>query len=231
MLDFVLSDAQTLNAQLGVKDRQRLDAYMTGVREIETRLQETESESFVCGPELQQPDSTPQNSADYAELMLDIMVEAMRCDLTRVGTFMFGNGGSNRGHQEIGISEGHHELSHHQGDSSKLAKLAQIDAWEIEIFAHLLGRLRDSSGFEGSLLEETTLFFSSEIGDGDRHYHYNMPVVLGGRCGGLQAGRYLDLRGDQENNAPLANLFMRVLDDAGAGVERFGDDGDQSLEV
>ena len=231
VLDFVLNDAQSLHARLGGKDQQRLDAYMTGIREIETRLVAAAADERVCSPQLARPSGTPSNKAAYAELMLDMIIEAMKCDLTRVATFMFGNGGSNRTHGEIGMREGHHSLSHHQRDESKLAQIAQIDAWEIEILAALLERMSQADMGAGSLLDETTVYFSSEIEDGDRHFHYNLPIVLAGRAGGLATGQYVDLTAQERNNQPVANLFMRILDDAGAAVPSFGDDGDRVFQL
>ena len=232
ILDFVLADANSLRGQLNGGDRARMDAYMSGIRDIERRVVAAAAEDNVCGPSFERPQQAPRDRAEYARLMLDILVEAMKCDLTRVGTFMFGNGGSNRAHTEIGIAEGHHELSHHQRDQSKLDKLTVIDAWEVSIFAHLLDRLKNTDIGGRSLLDETTVYFSSEIEDGDRHFHYNIPVVLAGRAGGLQTGRYVDLRDpNQNNNEPVANLFMRILEDAGAGVASFGDDGTRALDI
>ena len=132
---------------------------------------------------------------------------------------MFGNGGSNRRHGEAGVNIGHHELSHHQQDPEKLSQIAQIDAWEVSIFARLVERLANTDMGGHSLLDETTVFFGSEVEDGNRHYHYNLPVVMAGRSGGLETGRYVDLRGEQNNNEPIANLFMRILEDAGRPVK------------
>ncbi len=231
VLDFVRADARALDARLGTADRRRMDAYMTGVRDIETRLIAAEEEEMVCGPRMEQPRAAPQDRAAYARLMLDILVEALRCDLTRVGTFMFGNGGSNRAHTEIGVREGHHELSHHQSDAARLVTLADIDAWEVGVLAHLLQRMQETDMGGATLLDETTVYFSSEIEDGNSHAHYDLPVVLAGRAAGLATGRYVNLRGQQRNNQPVANLFMRVLADAGSPVQSFGDDGTQALEL
>lgn len=231
VLDFVREDATRLSRQLGVADRRRLDAYATGIREIEQRLVAAEMEDQVCGPRMEQPNARPDNRADYASLMLDILIEAMRCDLTRVGTFMFGNGGSNRSHTEIDVAVGHHELSHHQGDAARLDTLARINEWEVSILARLLERMRETEVDGGTLLDQTTVLFGSEIEDGNSHAHYDMPIVLAGRAAGLQTGRYVDLRGAQRNNQPLANLYMRILADAGTPVDAFGDDGVAALDV
>ncbi len=231
VLDFVLDDARAIHAQLGADDRHRMDAYMEGIRGVETRLVDAENADMVCQPSLEAPAGAPRDRAAYARLMLDILVQAMRCDLTRVGTFMFGNGGSNRAHTEAGMREGHHELSHHQNDAAKLEKIAQIDVWEISILVHLLEQMSAIDMGGRSLLDETTVYFSSEIEDGNRHFHYNLPVIMAGRAGGLETGRYVDVRGQENNNEPVANLFMRILEDAGSPVATFGDDGTRSLQI
>ena len=231
VLDFVLQDARAIHQQLGSADRHRMDAYMEGIRGVETRLIDAENADMVCAPSVDSPAGTPRDRGEYARLMLDILVQAMRCDLTRVGTFMFGNGGSNRAHTEAGMQEGHHELSHHQNDAAKLEKIAQIDVWEISILLHLLEQMSAIDMGGRSLLDETTVYFSSEVEDGNRHYHYNLPIILAGRAGGLQTGRYVDVRAEENNNEPVANLFMRILEDAGTPVASFGDDGTRALQI
>jgi hypothetical protein len=135
---------------------------------------------------------------------------------------MLGNGGSNRGYPELGVSEGHHSLSHHQNDPIKLNHIATIDAWQMELFAHLLRRLDEVSEGAGSLLDSTTVMSISEVEDGNAHRHYNLPVVLAGRVGDLEMGRYLDITAMDQ---PIANLYLTMLQDAGSSVQTFGDDG------
>ena len=142
---------------------------MDGIRTIEQRIESSEQDTSQCGSDLTPPTSAPTDRAVYAALMLDILVEAMRCDLTRVGTFMLGNGGSNRSHTEIGISQGHHELSHHQNDATTLNRIAQIDRWEVGMLAALLERMKTVDMGGHSLLDETSIYFSSEIEDGNAH--------------------------------------------------------------
>ncbi|MEE2789372.1 MAG: DUF1552 domain-containing protein, partial [Myxococcota bacterium] len=229
VLDFVLADASALRSGLGGSDRARLDNYMSGIRDIEMRLESAENDAGICGPEMERPQAAPNNRMDYGKLMGDLMVAALRCDLTRVGTFMFANGGSNRAHTEAGMTEGHHELSHHQGDAAKLAKIAQIDAWEIGLLAHIIEAMSVDDGAGTTLLDHTTVFFGSEIADGNAHGHYDVPVIMAGRNAGLGTGQYVDLRAPQRNNQPIANLFIRILQDCGGQVQTFGDDGDQPL--
>ena len=229
VLDFVLEDAAAIRRQLSATDHHRMDAYMDGIRGIETRLQAAENEDMVCAPTLETPAGTPRNRAEYAQLMLDILVQAMRCDLTRVGTFMFGNEAVTEPMQSRHPRRAH-ELSHHKAAPPRWTRLLRSTS-EISILLHLLNQM-DSIDMGGrSLLDETTVYFSCEIEDGNRHFHYNLPIIMAGRAGGLQTGRFVDVRGENNNNEPVANLFMRILEDAGTPVERFGDDGDRSLQI
>ena len=227
VLDFVIADAQRLRARISASDHHRVDAYLTGIREVERRLQNSTEDS--CSANQERPQGVPADRQTHAELLLDLMVAAFRCDLTRVGTFMLGNGGSNRVYSELNISEGHHALSHHQNDANKLLQIAQIDAYEISFLARLLNRLQESSEGQGSLLDHTTVLFSSECADGNSHAHYEMPLILAGRVGSYSMGQYHDLRAPQRNNQPLANLYLSILHDAGRMDTTFGDDGTQAL--
>ena len=137
--------------------------------------------------------------------------------------------GSNRVYSELSISEGHHALSHHQNDPNKLDQITQIDQYEIAFLARLLNRLNETSEGEGSLLENTTVLFSSECADGNAHAHYEMPLILAGRAASYSMGMYHDLRSTIRNNQPLANLYLSILHDAGRLEATFGDDGTQPL--
>lgn len=219
VLDVVLEDANALQANLSGRDRYKLDEYMTGVRELEARVTAaTDLECLV-------PDE-PSASADIDEriaLMTDLMVLALRCDQTRICSFMLGNAGSYRNFPNLGISESHHDLSHHQGLASNLGALEVINAWEIGVFASLMDQLGAIEEADGStLLDHTTLFFSSEIADGDRHGHDDLPVLLAG--GGWAGDRYTRFDG-----APIANLFVSLLQHFGLDDSTFGDDGDGPL--
>ena len=220
VLDFVTADARRLLSEVSASDRRRVDAYLSGIREVERRLES--SQEAQCQPDLEAPEGIPLDRGEHARLLLDLCVSAMRCDLTRVSTFMLGNGGNNRAYPDLGISEGHHALSHHQNDPAKLAQIATIDVWQMGIFAHLLRRLDEVTEGEGSLLDHTTVMSISEVEDGNAHRHYNLPIVFAGRVAQLNMGRYVDMT-DQEH--PLANLYLTLLRDAGSQTETFGDDG------
>lgn len=224
VLDYVLSDANALHPKLSVSDREKLDEYLTGVRALETRI---EAEQPGCVP-----GGRPENTSDYGglcDVMSDLTVLALQCDLTRLVTFMLENGGSYRSWDFLpGVTGAHHELSHHQGDPTKLEMLARIGTYEIERLAYLAQRLNDTLEPDGSsLLEHTTVFFSSEISDGDWHNHDDLPVVLVGRGGGaIRPGRNVDTGG-----RPIADLYLRMLDSVGATQSSFGLDGTSALDL
>ena len=168
-------------------------------------------------------DAAADPDGEGSELMTEMIVLALQCDATRAITFMLGNSASDRDYGFLGVPGTHHELSHHQSLQSNYDKLKIIDHWEVQQFAYLLEKLKATTDVEGQpLLSSTMVFFSSEISDGNRHNHTNMPVLLAGRANGYFAtGRHVRYRNEQ----PVANLFMSMLDAMGVPVNQFGDDG------
>ena len=227
VLDYVLGEAQSLSPKLGATDRRKLDEYMTGIRELERRLQQTDERSCEA----------PARPGDFdfpthVKLMSDLMVLALQCDATRAITFMLGNAGSGRVYNFLGISGGHHEISHHGNDAAKHAQLEKIDIWEMTQFAYLLEKMQAVSEGEGTLLDHCAVFFSSEIEDGNSHSHFNMPIVLAGRAGGaLHPGRHISFAGprEQAKQPSVGKLFVSILSALGMSVTKFGDDGDGPL--
>lgn len=221
VLDHALGQAQSLQGKLGQSDRRKLDEYMTGVREVEQRLDSLQALCVSGG--------RPAADVTYPEqvrLMTDMMVLAFQCDLTRVITFMLNNAATGRSYDFIGVSGAHHELSHHMGMQENFDKLTKIDTWEVQQLAYLLTRMSAIKEGEGTMLDNSLVFFSSEIEDGNAHRHTNLPVLLAGKCGGaVRPGRHLAYHGDP----PLANLFIAMLGAVGVKVDKFGDDGTAPL--
>ena len=221
LLDFIAAEAKSLQKQLGRNDRHKLDEYLTGVREIEQRIQN--SEKFGPLPTVgdAKPDGIPASYRDHVRLMFDILALAFQTDSTRISTFLLAHDGSNRSFQEIGVSEGHHQLSHHEDDPTKKELISRIDKFYIEQFAYFLTRLREAREANGkSILDQSMIVFCSGLSDGNRHSHDNLPVILAGRGGGaLQPGSHLKLSSPQ----PMANLYMNLLRNFGAPAERIGD--------
>jgi len=152
--------------------------------------------------------------------MTDLLVLAFQTDMTRVATFVYANEGSNRNYRIINVSEGHHDLSHHGNDRAKLAKIGQINRFHIEQFAYLLERLKAVREGEGTLLDNCMIMYGSGNGDGNRHNHDELPILLAGKAGGsLRSGRHVRYT----RNTPLCNLYLEMLDRMGVRQDRFGD--------
>jgi hypothetical protein len=220
ILDFAQDDARRLHNQLGQNDQHKLDEYLTGVREIERRIEQAASFK-VPDPGVPAPEEKPEEYQEHLRLMADMLVLAFQTDSTRVATFLMAHDGSNRSFQEIGVSEGHHDLSHHQNDKEKLEKIAKINRFYAEQLAYFLAKLRDTKDADGrSLLENSMVVYASGLSDPNRHAHNDLPVILAGHGGGvLKPGRHVKL----DDDTPMTNLYVRMLNDFGVPVKDFGD--------
>ena len=217
LLDYALAEAKSLSMRMGKTDQHKLDEYMTGVRELELRLQMA-SQAPACDPGMQ-PDGD-MAFPDRVKIMSDLMVLAFQCDVTRITTFMLGNATSNRNYGFIGANVNHHEASHHQMDPTKLNHLTTIATWEMEQFAYLLTKMQAVDEGGESLLDHSAVFLSSEIEDGDTHAHTNMPILLaGGASGNITPGRHVRYT-DQSS---VGKLFVSLLQAFGLSDTAFGD--------
>jgi Protein of unknown function (DUF1552) len=222
LLDWVGADARRLRARLGGSDRDKLDEYLEAVRALERRVEA--SERPTAGPE-GEPDAAPADGvpADYRDhvgLLLDLLVLAFRTDRTRIATFMLANAGSNRSYPFVGVRDGHHELSHHGGDARKIEGIRLINRFHVSQLSWFLQRLAEAQEGDASVLDRSLILYGSAIGDGNRHNHDDLPVLLaGGGDGTVRSGRHLRLRGE----TPLANLHLALLHRVGVDVPAFGD--------
>jgi hypothetical protein len=222
VLDGVQAQAAALRAQLGADDRAQLDGHLEAVRELERRV---EQPPLAC-PDAIRPD-VPLDYVEHVEVMTDLIVLALQCDAARAVTFMLGNSASNQSFDFAGISGGHHDLSHHAEDPTKIEALCAIDAWHVEAFARLLARLAETPGEHGSLLDSTVVLFGSELSNGNLHHHDDLPILLaGGEASGKPAGRELVF-----DHRPLADLHLSLLHLFGIDDDRFGEDGDSPLTL
>ena len=221
VLDFAREEANSLRRRLQGTDRQKLDEYLYAIRDVERRVAASAvPDGSALSAPLARPDGVPEDYGDYARLMLDLLVLAFQMDCTRVATFVFGNEGSQRSYREIGISEGHHELSHHDGQTDKLRKIAQINRYHASLLGHFLRRLKGTSEGDGNLLSHSLIVYGSGIQDGNRHNHRDLPIVVAGQGdGGLSTGRHLEFPA----GTPLTNLYVSLLDRMGVPVDSFGD--------
>ncbi len=222
ILDYVLEDAARLKTRVGVSDNRKLDEYFNAVREIERRLAGVEKGGDATSevPDYPRPTGVPRDFQEHARLMLDMVALAFQADITRITTFMLANEGSNRPYPMIGVTDGHHDLSHHQNDPKKQAKISQINTFHMEQFAYLVSKLKAMPEGNGSVLDHSMLVYGSGIGDGNRHNHNDLPVLLVGRANGtIETGRHVRY----PKNTPLNNLYLEMLDRMGAPVETLGD--------
>jgi hypothetical protein len=221
LLDFVMDDARSLQGQLARNDKEKLDEYLTGVREIEQRIQRAESFGDLPNPNSDTPAGIPSNYGDHMDIMYDLLAMAFETDSTRVSTLLLAGDGSNRAYPQIGIPEGHHYCSHHRNNDDLMEKIGQIDLYYMERFARFLKRLDQKKDVDGrSILHNSMIVYGCGNSDGNRHTHDNLPIILAGGGGGtLSSGRFTKLGGK-----PMSNLFLSMTDRMGVnGLERIGD--------
>ena len=224
ILDFVSEDARRLAGTLGPPDRRKLDEYLYSVRDIERRIaavaERTRDLPAFGHPAADYQAGIPEDFAQHARLMFDLLTVAFAADLTRVATFMLAHEGSTRAYPEIGIPEAHHPLTHHDHDAEKIAKITHINRYHMEQFAYFTGRLQATTESGGSLLDHSLALYGSGISDGNTHDHGELPVLLAGRGSGrLSAGRHIRYK----KNTPMANLYLTMLDAMHIPVEHLGD--------
>lgn len=219
VLDFVMEDATSLKNRLGATDQRKLEEYLTAVREIEVRIARADAPK-TSSVGLPKPPGIPTDYEEHIHLMCDLLVLAFQGDLTRIATLPFANDGSNRSYRPINVPEGHHDLSHHGGNKDKLAKIQQINAFHIRQLAYLLQKMKEVKEGEGTLLDHAMVLYGSGIGDGNRHNHDNLPIILAGKGGGaIRTGRHVRYA----KETPLTNLYVAMLEIMGAPTKQFGD--------
>ena len=218
VLDFVQEDARRFNARLDAADRGKMDEYLTAVRDIEQRIENSEKFQFEV-PESQRPTGIPESYQEHIRIMYEMMALAFQTDTTRISTFLLAHDGSGRSFPEIGVADGHHQISHHQGKQENLEQIAKIDRFYIEQFAWFLEKLKNTADGQGNLLENTMIVYGGGIRDGDRHDHVDLPLLLAGNGGNLKHGRVIHA----DEGTPMTNLYLSLIDRMGGSAERIGD--------
>lgn len=221
ILDYVRSDVSRLQFGLGGRDKNKLDEYLEGIRDIERRIQKAETQASTMKlPVMERPVGIPDSFEEHAKLMSDLLVIAFQTDMTRVITYMMAREGSNRSYREIGVPDGHHSVTHHQNDPEKIAKTQKIDQHHVKSLAYLVGRLQATPDGDGTLLDHTMLLYGSSIRDGNVHDHHDLPLALiGGKSANLTGGRHVQYKPE----TPMTNLLLTMLDKAGVPADTLGD--------
>lgn len=221
ILDYVREDAKRLQSKLGATDRDKIDEYLTGVRELERKIQQSEKFARQLPDSSKTPAGIPREFKDHIRQLYDLMALAFQTDTTRIATFLVAHDGSNRSFGNIGVPDGHHYLSHHGRDQKKIEKLTKIDKFYVEQFAYFLEKMNSIKEGDGTLLDHSMIVFGGGHSDGNAHDHVNLPVVLaGGGNGKLNPGRHVNF-----GAKPMTNLYLTMLDlmGAGKGVDSLGD--------
>jgi hypothetical protein len=220
ILDFVTQDTHKLEAGLGPTDRRKLDEYLSSIREVERQLEKAEKENAQIDPHMEKPYGVPADFAEHFKLMTDMMTIAFQADLTRVMTFLVTHEGTSRAYREIGISDGHHPLTHHQNKPDLMEKVAQINTYHMQQFAGWVEKLRSIKEGDGRLLDNLMIVYGAGLSDGNRHLHEDLPTLIVGRGGNyIKTGRRVVYR----RETPMCNLFLTMMDRMGAHMEHFGD--------
>lgn len=225
ILDIVQADASQLRRQLGISDQRKLDEYLTAVRDLEVRLDRSENQKdgdnvANLSGKMAHPEGIPKSYEDHIRLMADMLVLAFQGDLSRVSTFVLANEGSNRSYPWLEVPDGHHNLSHHGGDVKKHEKIKKINRFHVTQLAYLLEKLDAIPEGDGTLLDHCMIVYGSGIGDGNRHNHDDLPILLaGGANGTIKTGQHLRY----PNKTPLMNLYLSMLDRVGVHRDALGD--------
>ncbi|MBI3208648.1 MAG: DUF1552 domain-containing protein [Candidatus Solibacter usitatus] len=220
ILDQVGDDTRRLQSNVGAVDRRKLDEYLTSVREIEQQVQRAEKEGLTIDPGIEKPFGVPPEFNDYFGLMTDMMLIAFKADLTRIATFMMGREGSTRSYREIGISDGHHPLTHHMGNREMLEKVANINCYHARLFAAFLQKLKETKEGDSNLLDQSIIVYGSGLSDGNVHTHDQLPTLLAGRAGKrIDTGRHITY----QRETPVANLFATMLEYLDVHPKHVGD--------
>ena len=220
IIDAVGAELKRLQQILGAGDRLKVSEYVDSVRDVERRIQTAAAQSSRELPLVDEPAGIPEDYATHAKLQMDLLALAYQTDLTRVSTFMLAKEVSGRAYPEIGVSDSHHPLSHHQDESGKLERLHKINEYHFQQFAHLAAKLAATPDGDGTLLDHTVLLYGTGISDSNTHFHDDLPVaVVGGKGAGIRGGRYVR----HADGTPISNLYVSLLDRLGVAVDAFGD--------
>jgi Protein of unknown function (DUF1552) len=220
ILDFVTSDTKKLQSTLGPTDNRKLDEYLSSIREVERQLIKAESESIQIDPGMEKPYGVPPDFGEHFKLMSDMMTIAFQADLTRVVTFMMTREGTSRAYREIGIPDGHHPCTHHQGKPELMEKVTQINEYHTKQLAGWLQNMKSIKEGDSNLLDNSMIVYGAGLSDGNRHLHEDLPTLLIGKGGNFfKPGRRVIFR----KETPMSNFHLTLMDRMGVHVEQFGD--------
>ena len=218
ILDSIAQTTVRLLKTVGVSDRGRLNDYLSGIRELEQRIQKMERQGALVLP-AEVPAGIPDQFEEHVKVLFDLHLLAYQADLTRVITFMFGRETSQRTYANIGVPEAHHGVSHHDGKPELLEKLAKIDNYHVQLLTYYVEKLAATPDGDGSLLDHMLLTYGSGMSNGNSHASRDLPIVVLGGGAATKGGRHLVC----DQDTPLTNLQLSLLDKVGVHLDSFGD--------
>jgi Protein of unknown function (DUF1552) len=228
ILDMVSEDAQSLQRTLGPRDRAMLNDYLDTVRELERRVQKTQSQDLSRLQLPNVPAGNPESFDQTMNLMYDMAAIAYQANLTRIMNMMVAAEVSGRTYNNIGVPDAFHAVSHHANDPVKKDKLVRIQNYHTKVLAKWLTKLQSTPDGDGSLLDHSIILYGSNMSNSDRHNQFPLPTAfIGGGCGKLRGGRHLRY----PDHTPLANALLTMLDRAGVPLDKFGDSNGKFAEV
>jgi hypothetical protein len=220
ILDFITEDTQSLQKNLGPSDKRKLDQYLGSIRDIELQIEKAAMDNVQVDPQMEKPYGIPQDFAEHFKLMTDMITVAFQADLTRVVTFLVTREGTSRSYREIGISDGHHPLTHHRNQIELMDKVAKINLYHVQQFATWVETLKKTQEPGGSILDNSMIVYGAGLSDGNAHLHHDLPTMIAGRGGDfIKPGKRILFR----KETPMCNLFLTMMDRMGLPIEQFGD--------
>ncbi|HTB18428.1 MAG TPA: DUF1552 domain-containing protein, partial [Bryobacteraceae bacterium] len=218
ILDSVVDEANSLQRGLAPRDRVRLGDYLDNLREIERRIQRQEARSATQVDAPDAPIGVPDSFDEHVELLFDLLAVAYQADITRVFTFMMSRELSQRTYPQIGVTEQHHSVSHHQNNPAKMAQVVKINTYYARMYAKFLEKLRSTPDGDGSLLDHSLIIYGAGMADSNMHATDPLPLVAIG--GGVGTGhRHVQL----PTRTPIGNFWLNVADKFGKPMDTFGD--------
>ena len=220
-LDNLLERITELKLRLGPGDRRKLDEYVESIRDVERRIEVASRKQPGNLPDMTRPAGAPDAWSEHVKLMFDLQVLALQADLTRVWTFLYAREATSINFPHLGISMGHHEISHHNFEKDKLDALAKINVDQSRLFAYFLSKLDALKEGGSTLLDHSLILYGSNLSVPTSHSQRDLPIIIaGGAAGRIKGGRYIALPGDE---TPLTNLYLTMLEKAGVPVDKLGD--------
>jgi hypothetical protein len=220
LLDSVRGEASALQRRLPAIDRNRVDQYLTDVREIERRIEKAAKQASTDVTLPDAPTGIPKDVDDHIKLMFDLQVLAWQADITRVTTLLLAKELSNAVYAKSGVRDAFHILSHHSNIRENQDRFAVLNRYHVGLLVYLLDKLQKAPDGDGTLLDHSMILYGSAMGDGNQHNHYPLPIILaGGASGKLKGGRHI--RNTPETT--MSNLLLAMLDKLGIPTEKFGD--------